>query len=121
MATRSNVQIHVHTVGDVTLDEVVNCAENPQSPGVVDVYIAPSNPTYTSINRPTLAGFTITGVLIIPPATNTYEYNFGPIPLQVGVRLHPSNPSFISLGPSQDAIYINHAAPTSLTFIFVWV
>lgn len=121
MATRSNVQIHVHTIGDVTLDQVVNCAENPNSPAMVNVYIAPPNPASTSINRPSLAGYTVTGVLIIPPAENVYEYNFGPVPLQLGVRLHPSNPSFVSLGYSQDPVYINHVAPGPLAFIFIWV
>lgn len=121
MATKANVTIHLTTIGDVNIEEVVSCSENPNSPAMVAVYVVPST-TPTQINRPNLVGFASTGVLIIPPKGNVYEYNFGPVPNQLGVRFHPNNPSFVSLSTqTADAIWINHIAPAPLTFIFIWI
>jgi hypothetical protein len=121
MPSKSNVSIHLTTVGDVNIEQMVTCAENLNAPAMVDNYVIPPA-TPTAINRPNLVGFVTTGVMIIPPKNNTYEFNFGPGPGQLGVRFHPSNPSFVSLSTqTADPIFLNHIAPSPLTFIFIWV
>ena len=113
------IRIHLQTVGAVTMDIIENL-ENDNSPCVIDTMDIPTT-TPVLLHRPSISNTILMGVLVIPPTNNVYEYNFGPNPLQLGIRFHPSFPSFIALGSSQDAIYMNHVAPGTLKFTFVWI
>lgn len=119
MAIQAAARIHLQTVGDITMDIIWNY-ENNNAPGIVSVMEIPPL-TAVNINRPILPGRITAGVVIGPPSGNTYEYNFGPDPLHLGIRFHPFLPSFIALGTSQDPIFINHVAPGPLVFTFVWI
>jgi hypothetical protein len=121
MASRSNVQIHVHTIGDIVLDQVVNCAENPAATSEVDV-LTFSNGGH-QVLPPIAPGYIVTGVLILPPSNNAGQIVLKSILEDNGIILHPTNPTFISLGQplAPSPLYIDYAGTGSIVVKFIWV
>lgn len=127
MPTKANLQIHLNTVGDVILDQVVNCAENPTATGEVDVRYLDVGMVHT-IEPPTVVGYTVLGVLIKPAAGNTgalilrgitdFSDPDNPIPGSTAVNLHKTNPSFIAMD-QLGSLFIEPTVAGVVTFIWI--
>jgi hypothetical protein len=128
MATTSYIQIHLRTVGDITINEVVNSVPNPNSTAIVFLQSIPSN-VPTKIYNPFIqlmaggSNAAVQNVLIIPDPINTGGWNIGTSLTPPDYLLHPTNPvilPLISLSGAQEVyIYHNNGAP--LVFRFFWV
>jgi hypothetical protein len=125
MATRANVTIHLSTMGDIVLDQVVSCAENPFTYSETRIVVIPGGPSYVQIDPPSGSPTRlISGLMIIPAQDNTYFYVLKNTPTDVGLKLHNSNPSYISLDVRQhNFFYIGSEAPVGTTtdVKFIWV
>lgn len=98
MSTTSTRTIQVGLSGDVTAQMIHSALENIISPATVEIVeLAPGNNTITS---PNVAGVTVSGVTIIPPAGNTDLIILKGNAADVGVGLHKTDPSSIALNPS---------------------
>jgi hypothetical protein len=128
MSTTSYIQIHLRTVGDVTINEVVNSVPNSSSPAIVFIQSIPPNistPIYNPFNQLIAGGSTdvVRNVLIIPDPINQVGWS---LTTQLGLpdfQLHPTNPMIlplISLGGAEE-IYIYHEGANPIVFRFFWI
>ena len=129
MSVYSTLRIHLTFSGDFTADVVYNM-ENPNSPGIV-FYQPIIGAQFTTIFNPLpLPGTILTGLIIIPPRTNTHIYNLvtdvpggGGGIQQSMVVFHPTNPSIFSISDVILPIKISHNGPLGYdpVFQFIWI
>ena len=123
MATKADVQIHLFTNGDVQLDQLVNCATNQNSPAVVDRVMLRGGLTIQIQQPIPLSGaFNPTGVLIVLPPSNTFPITLKGTTADLGIKIHPTNPSFLSTSPPNPiALFLDAPVGETLDIIMIWV
>jgi hypothetical protein len=107
MATTAERIITIVYSGDTIGSEIIEAADNTVSPGSIDLVTLASG--FNSITVPT-GGATCKAVTIKPPSGNTIQITLKGITGDTGVLLHLTDPSSISLSPSQTTIGLNAAS-----------
>ena len=126
MATRSSIQIHVFTNGDVQIDQLFNALDNTNSPGVIYNQEIPAGVSTAIFNPFTLmpAGgpfFNLITVLIKPDVMNTSDWSLSTEIVPPPIRFHKTNPMLLSIVAISSPLYIFHDGPGSVAFQFTWV
>jgi len=124
MATGAFCQIHLWMAGDATVDEVINFMNPAASVATVQVLkLAPGPNTFEPpfLTLPSgEPGFTVAGVLIIPPSTNTHALSLKANSLDSGINLHPTNPTLLSLANTPPQAFVIDYTGTTPIVIRVW-
>ncbi len=107
MATISTRSITIVYSGDVVGSQIIDAAENAAAPGSVEIKNLSSGAN--TITVPT-GGTTVTACTIVPPVGNTTNITLKGVTGDTGVVLHDTDPSSISLDPSQTTFVLTAAA-----------
>lgn len=116
MATASARTQTITFTGDVTATQTNAAAQNPASPGMVELKNLAAGANTIAI--PT-GGATPVAVTIVPPAGNTAALTLKGVAGDTGVGLHLTDPTTIALAAGQASFVINAAAGvTGIRFIW---
>jgi hypothetical protein len=124
MATRANVTIHLATMGDIVLDQVVSCTENTSSYAEVRIVVMLGGEEKLIVPPGGSPTRTIQGLMLIPPPDNIYPYVLRNTQADTGLYLHPFNPSYLALDGSHHSVFLlTSEAPPEVTMElkFIWV
>jgi len=129
MATTAFVDIHLYTGGDIALNLFNSMVPNLNSLVEIDVIelatgmneISQPGAHVGGGNLPT--GFTINGVLLLLPPTNTNFITLKSNDLDsTGLHLARTGPTFIGLDPTQThGFYLENQGPTPVVVSVIWI
>lgn len=105
MSITSSRTIQVQFSGDVTQQVIISALDNIKSPGesdIVTLFIGGN-----TISPPTVSGIVVTSLTIIPPAANTSLMTLKGDFADVGIPLHLTDPTSLSLDTTFSSLIIN--------------
>lgn len=108
MSIESSRTIQVLFSGDITEQIIQSALENEVSPAITDIITLDIGPN--TIGNPALTGFVATGLTIIPPAANTSLITLKGVDTDIGIPLHLTDPTSISLDPTFSELILDAAA-----------
>ena len=108
MATTAAKTITITLTGDVAGTQTFSPASNTTSAAKIDIVSLSTGAN--TITVPSVTGFTVTGVVIAPPAANTNLITIKGVSGDTGVALHKTDPSYIALDSSVATFVLNAAA-----------
>ena len=113
MATTSNVTIQVSMSGDVVAQASPAAAANTSAPGELRTITLANG--FNTITPPTGA----TGAVLIPPSANATSITFKGVTGDTGLRLHNTNPTFVTLNAATDTFGLTTGAQIT-SFRIIW-
>ena len=120
MSTTAKRSVTINFAGQVDADNTWDAADNANSPAQTQYQdLATGDNTITVPVAATTTETRPTAVTIIPPVGNTQAIILKGDPGDVGIQLHNTDPSSISLDDSVDTIILNAAADVA-GVRFVW-
>lgn len=110
MSTHCTRVMTLTYTGDLTLTQPVEAAQNPASPGVVELRNLAVGAT--TITVPT-GGATTVAVTIIPPAGNVNAIVLKALPGDTGLHLHVTDPTTLALAPTVTSFVLEVTTATN--------
>lgn len=112
MATiRAKVTIHLTTIGDVTIDQLAVCSENPRALAEIRNVVCIPQVEVVVEHPGVTVEYYVAGLMFIPDPSNTNYFTLRNQPTDTGLLLHAYNPSFISLQAYPFPIRVFYNAP----------
>lgn len=94
MAVNAVRTVTINFTGDVISDKIYSAAQNPLSPGSITVHELASGDNTVAI--PVIAGITVKGATIIPPAGNIVTMTLKGNVADVGIPLSLTDPTSLA-------------------------
>lgn len=117
MSITSSRNIQIQLSGDVTTEIIQSALDNDNSPGVIEIEsLSLGDNTLTA---PIVSGLVVTGLTIIPPAGNVNLMILKGDVGDVGIPMHLTDPTSLSLDTTFISLVINSAAAI-VGVRFIW-
>jgi hypothetical protein len=111
MSVTASRTVQVLFSGDVTDQVIQSAADNPTAFGKIDFISLASGDNLISV--PSVTGFTIVGVMIIPPSGNTNLLKLKGSTTDTGTALHKTDPTSLAFDTTTTSFYLNAATTTN--------
>ena len=108
MSVTSTRVVQVGFSGDIEANIIQSALENAVSPAETNIVTLSSGSN--TITAPVISGIIVTGLTNIPPAGNTAQMTLKGIASDVGIPLHLTDPTSISLSPTFQDLNVEAAA-----------
>lgn len=108
MSITSSRNVQIHLSGDVTKEVIQSALDNTSAMDKSDLVTL--NIGSNTITVPSITGFTITGLTIIPPAGNTNVITLKGVGGDTGFPIHLTDPTSIGLGAAFASLVLSVTA-----------